>query len=269
MRLFEQADADRAIVGLRSEQFDLHRFGVHPRRGDDAERRILPPAPAVENTRGDFLADSRRAGDEDAASRARDAFQRRAHIVDGGAGPRQFVRRARFFAQLLIFEFQPLILGRARDEVEQALGLERLFDEVERAAADGGHGRVEPAMAGNDDDRQRRVEILDRLDQPQPVEPRSLQPDVDQRQRGAPLTDRLQRGVAVGRRARLIAFVFHDSGDQLANVALVVDDQNIKRHILLYPAGSESAPEPIRHALLSSLRPSRRAAAAGRDAASA
>src|SRR3546814_2093189 len=57
--------------------------------------------------------------------------------------------------------------------------------------------------------------------------------DVDQCERGAALTDRLQRGVAVAGGARLIAFILHDAGDQFANVPLVVDDQNIKRHDLL------------------------------------
>src|SRR3546814_16754197 len=61
------------------------------------------------------------------------------------------------------------------------------------------------------------------------VEPRSLEPDVDQCERGAARTDRLQRGVAVAGGARLIAFILHDAGDQFANVPLVVDDQNIKR----------------------------------------
>src|SRR3546814_3807387 len=54
----------------------------------------------------------------------------------------------------------------------------------------------------------------------------------------------------VRRGARLIAFVFHDTGDQVANVAFVVDDQDIKRHILLYPAGSGHVPGPIPLALL-------------------
>src|SRR3546814_12493664 len=95
----------------------------------------MPPAPAVEDARSDFLADARRPGDEDAAAGSGDALQRGADIVARRAGAGEFVRRSRFLAQLLIFELQSLILGRARDEVEQPVGLDRLFDEFERAAA--------------------------------------------------------------------------------------------------------------------------------------
>src|SRR3546814_2192166 len=88
-------------------------------------------------------------------------------------------------------------------------------------------------MPRNHDDRQRRIESLDRLDETEAIEPRTLEPDVHQRERRAALTDRLERSVAVGSGARLIAFVLHDPGDQFANVTFVVDDQNIKRHDLL------------------------------------
>src|SRR5690606_19462676 len=110
---------------------------------------------------------------------------------------------------------------------------------------------VEPAMARNDDDRQRRVERLDRFDEAEAVEPRTLEPDVDQRERGPPLTDRFERRIAVRRGARFITFVFHDPGDEVANVAFVVDDQYIKRHGLLCPAGSGCAPEPFHSVLYS------------------
>src|SRR3546814_12443952 len=77
---------------------------------------------------------------------------------------------AGLFAQPLIFEFQPLALGRAGDEMEEVFGLERLFDEVKGAAADRGDRGVDSAMPRNHDDRQRRIESLDRLDETEAIE---------------------------------------------------------------------------------------------------
>lgn len=103
----------------------------------------MAPAPAMENACGNLLPYARRSGDQDAAARPGDALERRADVVDRGAGPGQFVGRAGFFAELFIFELQPLILGSTRDEMEQALGLKGLFDEVECPAADRGDRSVE------------------------------------------------------------------------------------------------------------------------------
>src|SRR3546814_7630902 len=98
--------------------------------------------------------------------------------------------------------------------MEEVFGLERLFDEVKGAAADRGDRGVDSAMPRNHDDRQRRIESLDRLDETEAIEPRTLEPDVDQRERRAALTDRLERSVAVGSGARLIAFVLHDRSEE-------------------------------------------------------
>src|SRR5690606_22731616 len=76
-------------------------------------------------------------------------------------------------------------------------------------------------------------------------------------------------GIAVRRRARLIAFVLHDAGHQLANVALIVNDQDIKRHILLCPAGSGPVREPIHPALLPIPPPCSPTTATAPDAGSA
>src|SRR3546814_20669986 len=105
---------------------------------------------------------------------------------------------AGLFAQPLIFEFQPLALGRAGDEMEEVFGLERLFDEVKGAAADRGDRGVDSAMPRNHDDRQRRIDSLDRLDATEAIEPRTLETDVDKRATRAALTDGLARRVAVG-----------------------------------------------------------------------
>jgi hypothetical protein len=223
----------------------------------------------MQDTRSDLFPDTRRAGDEDAAARPRHAFQRCADIVDRGAIAGQLFGRAGLFAQLLIFEFQPFILGSARHKVQQSRCFERLFDKIERPAADRRDRGVEPSVTRDDDDRQRRVERLDCLDQSQPVEARALQPHVDERERRAPLADRFERRVAVERGPRFVTLVLHDPGHEVADVALIVDNQNIKRHDLLCPAGFGCAPGPFRSGRRQFRRPALPAAAADRDAASA
>src|SRR3546814_7711283 len=86
-----------------------------------------------------------------------------------------------------------------------------LFDEIERPAADCRDRGVEPAVPRNHDDRQGGVEGLDRLDESQPVEPRALEPDIDERERRAALADRFERGVAVRRGPRFIRSEEHTS----------------------------------------------------------
>ena len=71
---------------------------------------------------------------------------------------------------------------------------------------------------------------LDLVEQRQAVEPRALQPDVEEDQPRHAVGDRRERAVAVVRGAGLVALVAQDAGDQLANVFFVVDDQNVRRH---------------------------------------
>jgi hypothetical protein len=71
------------------------------------------------------------------------------------------------------------------------------------------------------------MQRLDLVQQLQPVEPAALQPDVEEKQIGPAAGDFGQRGIAVPRRAGGIAFVLQQARDQLADVAFVVDDQNV------------------------------------------
>ena len=232
MRLLEQAGPGDAVV-LAAEQFLLDPLGAHHRRRKDDERRRRARAPLVDHPRGDFLADAGGPGDQHPAAGRRDALQRRADGVDRDRRAVELVVLADLLAKSCILAPQPVGLGRAVDEVEQPLGLERLFDEVDRAFADRGDGGVEIAVARDHQHRQGRVAALDLLQQLQPVEPRALQPDVEQHQRRAPVLDRVERRRAVGGRAHRIALVLEHAADELANVGFVVDHQHFKRHQLL------------------------------------
>ncbi len=73
--------------------------------------------------------------------------------------------------RLCILAPQPLRLRGAGDEVEKAFGLERLLDEVGRTATDGGHRRVEIAVPGDHQHRQRRIAPLDLVQQVEAIQP--------------------------------------------------------------------------------------------------
>ena len=66
----------------------------------------------------------------------------------------------------------------------------------------------------------------------QPVEPAALQPDVEEDQVRPARLDRGQRLVGGAGRARAVALVLEDAGHQLADVGLVVDDQDVGAHAL-------------------------------------
>ena len=230
MRLFEEAGTDEVAALLDPEQFFLDTLGGHVGGADDDEggRRAL--APAVEQPRRDLLADPGGPDQQHAAAGRGDALQRRADAIDRRGIAGEVVVLADGLAKALDLAAQPLRLGRARDHVEQALGLERLLDEVDRALPDRGHRGVEAAVARDDEHGDGRIAPLDLVEQLQPVEPRALQPHVEQRQRRAPLRDRLQRGVAVGGTAGRIPLVLQHTRDQFADVEFVVDYEDIDGH---------------------------------------
>ena len=182
MRLLEQPGADLVAALLLPEQLLLDALGGHARGADDDERRVGARRPLVEQARGDLLARSGRAGDQDAAARRGDALDRGADVVDDGAAAGQLGLDPGALAQFLVVAAQALDLGSAADDEQQRLGAEGLFDEVVGAALDRADGGFDVAVARDDDDGERRVAALDLLEQLDAVEARALQPDVEDEQ---------------------------------------------------------------------------------------
>ena len=132
--------------------------------------------------------------------------------------------------ELGIFATQPLCLGGAADQMQQALGLERLLDEVHRTAPDRRYRRIDVAVPGKDDHWQLGFANLDRVEHLEPIHRRTMQPHVEQDQTGPPLINGFQRGTAVARGPAIVTFITQHAGDKFANVAFVIDDQDIERH---------------------------------------
>ena len=116
--------------------------------------------------------------------------------------------------------------------MQQAVDLERLLDIVVGTAPDSGNSRFHIAVARDHNDRHIGVLALEHVQQLQPVQPRSLHPDIQENQTGPPTRDFVEAAVRVMGLARLIAFILQDAGDQFANIVFVIDDEDVECHYL-------------------------------------
>src|SRR5271170_2422390 len=73
--------------------------------------------------------------------------------------------------------------------------------------------------------------LLESVEQLKTVEAASLQPDVEENEVGPPGNDCRERLVGVGGSARAVTFVLENPGDQLADIRLIVNDQDIGCHV--------------------------------------
>ena len=184
----------------------------------------------MQQARCHFLARTGGSADEHATTGACNALQRSAHRVDRGRVAGEFAALAHSFAQARVFPAKALRFRGTFYQVEEALCLERLFDKVHRAAADCRNGRVDIAVPGEDDDRQLRLACLDRVEYLEPVHLAAVEPDVEQDEAWPLGIDRLKRRRTVGCGTAFIALVAQDACDQVANIALVVDYQDVECH---------------------------------------
>jgi hypothetical protein len=229
MRLLEEPRT-AGVFAVDAEQLLLDPFGSHHSRGNDDERPVRARAPLVDGARRDFLAHACRAGDEDPAAGRRDPLQSRPDAIDRDRASAEHLAVNDVLAKALVLAAQPLGFGRARDEVQQVPGLERLFDEVHRPFSDCRDRGIEIAVAGDHQHRQAGVVALDLLEELDAVEARSLEPDVEEYQGWPPVLDRFQRRVTVAGGSDRITLVLEHSADEVANIFLVVDHQHLKRH---------------------------------------
>ena len=230
---FEGArDAQRVAAALPvgAEQLDLQPLGRQRRAIDHDERPVGPLGALVDQPRHGFLAGAGRAGDQHAAAGRR-------HPLDLGADAGGRARRADeghlasgTAAQAGILALQAIGLDGAIDHQQQAVGLERLFDEVVGAGLDRRHGRVDRAVAADHHHRNRRILAPDHVEELQAVELAALQPDVEDHQRRPALAHGVDRLGAVVGAAGGVALILQDARDQRADVAFVVDDENVVAH---------------------------------------
>src|SRR6185295_3740849 len=160
-------------------------------------------------------------------------FDRGPQLVDGGRLADHLEADGGAFLE---FAHLPMQLGgfqRPRGYQQQPVRLEGLFDIVVGPALDGRHRRLDVAVPGNDHHRQAGVRSLDDVQHLEAVEAAALQPDVENDELRPAFFHRLQGFIGVARDARAMPLVPEQTGDVLANICLVVDDQDVGSHLTL------------------------------------
>ncbi len=189
----------------------------------------------MNGARRQFLAGTRRPDDEDSAVGGRDLLDGLAQMLHDAGGADEHRRMRRELLELLDLPLQPRGLEGAIGDKNEAVDLERFLDEVVGALLDGRDRGLDIAVAGNHDHRQIGMLRLDAGKHLQAIEAAPLQPDVQEDQIGAARRNRCRRVVAVASGACRVALVFENSRDQFADIGLVVDNQDIRRHAVARP----------------------------------
>ncbi len=187
----------------------------------------------MDDAGGQLLAGAGCAADEDAAVGRRHAVDGLAQLVDGRRLADHVGAEAGALAQLLDLALELRGFQRPQRHEDQPVGLERLLDVVVGAAPDGGDCGLDVAVAGDDHHGQVGIGPLDVREHLEAIEPAALQPDVEDDQMRSALLDGAQGLVAVAGRGVRMTLVLENPGDQLANIGLVVDDQDVCSHLKL------------------------------------
>ncbi len=228
---FEDADLARTpALPFLAEQFDVHALGRHAGSGNGHKFAARTRTGAVDQARRGLLAGPRRPRDQHPAVGRGDLGDHLAKLLGGGGGPHKAVGQDHLGAQSPVLAAQVRGLQGALGHQQQAVGLERLFQEVIGPALDGAHRRFDVAVARNHHHRQVGVQGLDHVQQLQPIHAPALHPDVQHQQGGLARADGRQGGFGVLRRADRIALVLQYPRHQIPDVGLVIDDQNVTGH---------------------------------------
>src|SRR6266850_2556840 len=108
------------------------------------------------------------------------------------------------------------------DDQDAAIGL--------GGALDGRDRGFDIAVPGDHHDRHLRVVLFDLFQQLQPVELAALQPDVEKHQMRAAVGNFRERRIAVACGSGAKALVLENARNQIANIGLVIDNQNVICH---------------------------------------
>jgi hypothetical protein len=233
--LLEEADLVVASVGERAldvpEQRALQQR-LRDRGAVDAHERLVATASTgVQRPRHELLAGAALTGHQHGGIGVRHAVELREEILHRRAVAEQLVEARG--AGCLLAEHADLLLQRPVTErpfedEREVVHLERLGDEVVRAGADGGDGRVEAAERSHHEDRHVRT-VLDETDaQIDAVDLRHVQ--IREHHVELVVADHRKRSLGVGRPPALEATAAQIRLDQLAHVAIVVNDEDATLH---------------------------------------
>ena len=177
-----------------------------------------------------FLAGAGGAGDEYTATGGR-------HPLDQAANAPRDPRRAdeshlasRPTTQGRVLPLQPVGLDGPVDDEQKAIGLKRFLNEIVGPVLDRRYCGIDRSVSADHHHGDRRVFATDHLEELQTVEVAALQPDIENDQCRPALAHGLDRLAAVVGPTGGVPLVFENARDQRADVAFVVDDQDIVGH---------------------------------------
>ena len=163
MRQFEQAGLARALRAFHTEQLGLEPIRLHGGAVDGDKGIAGAARTGMDQTRGHFLARTGGAGDQHAAVGGGDLVDQNLELGDGRGIAHHFALVARLQLEFLHFALETRRFQRAFHDMQQPVGLERLFDKVVRALFDRGDSGLDGAMARNHHHRQIGLLALDRF----------------------------------------------------------------------------------------------------------
>ena len=182
---------------------------------------------AMHVRRQQLLAGARLAGEQHADVRPRDLRRLLDRLPERGAPADHLRRLADQLAEPLVLALQVRSLERVLGDEQHAIARERLLEEIERAAARRVHRVANRAVAGNHHHRRRFVALPQRAQQLDAVAVGQTQIEqIEIGARRAALGVKLRRRLAHG---DAVAFALQNQAQRLADVRLVVDDDDVAR----------------------------------------
>ena len=215
-----------------AEELTLHQFAGNRGTVHFDERAVLPDRGLVDGARHQLLAAAVLAGDEDPGVGRSDASHQLADLRQRGAvtnhGEARVGDLGEALAQPGVLAREAPVIERALDRHQEAIGIERLLEEVKGPVLHRLHGRGDRAVAGDHHHTHVRILLLQLLQRLDAIDPLHLDVEQDQVERTEP--EGRQRLAPRTGGGNLIPLVAEHLRQDVANRALVVDHQDPPLH---------------------------------------
>ena len=212
------------------EEFALEQMLAQRRARDLHERAVLARTQAMDVRRQHALAGAAFAGDQRgrvAVSHLRGDLRKFSRMRTVGEKRFGLDETLDPIAQLLVLGAQLVNFQRARDDVHDVVGGERLGDVVVGPQAHRLDRVGNRAVGGHHHYWHRGIEALDRFEQLQAAHP--FHPNVGDDDRGHRRSEQFERSLGIFRDRHLMMSGFQAGREHATDIAVVVDDKNVSQ----------------------------------------